>query len=206
MRAKRERPFLDTKVICAWNGEMIAGYARAGQVFENKDYIAVASTAAEFILSRMRDKDGRLFRLYAAVPGQKPIARGTAFLDDYAYLVHGLLNLHDASGDKKWLDSAKQLTDIAIKFHGDGDKELLLHRERQRKTLRESEGRLRWRATVRQLADGSQPAPPLLEDQGCGLPRTLREDTQSFHPEPSHNAQFRDHDGPVPRRVPCGRG
>jgi hypothetical protein len=56
------------------------------------------------------------------VPGKKPIARGDAFLDDYAYLVHGLLNLHDATHDKKWLDAAKQLTDIAIKFHGDGDK------------------------------------------------------------------------------------
>ncbi len=121
-RAKRERPFLDTKVICAWNGQMIAGYARAGQVFGDKDYILAASTAADFILAKMRDKDGRLFRLYAAVPGEKPSARGAAFLDDYAYLVHGLLNLHDATGDKKWLDAAKQLTDLAIKFHGDGDK------------------------------------------------------------------------------------
>jgi uncharacterized protein YyaL (SSP411 family) len=121
-RAKRERPFLDTKVICAWNGQMIAGYARAGQVFANKEYIQAATRAADFILSKMRDKDGRLFRLYAAVPGEKPKARGAAFLDDYAYLVHGLLNLHDATGEAKWLDTAKQLTDIAIKFHGDGDR------------------------------------------------------------------------------------
>src|SRR5262249_45042042 len=37
-RAKRERPFLDTKVICAWNGQMIAGYAKAGEVFKNEEY------------------------------------------------------------------------------------------------------------------------------------------------------------------------
>ncbi|VTT96385.1 thioredoxin domain-containing protein : Thioredoxin domain protein OS=Singulisphaera acidiphila (strain ATCC BAA-1392 / DSM 18658 / VKM B-2454 / MOB10) GN=Sinac_5043 PE=4 SV=1: Thioredox_DsbH: DsbC [Gemmataceae bacterium] len=122
VRAKRERPFLDTKVICAWNGQMIAGYARAGQVFANKEYVAAAARAAEFLLTKMRDKDGRLYRLYAAVPGEKPTARGTAFLDDYAYLVHGLLNLHDATGEAKWLDAAKQLTDTAIKFHGDGDR------------------------------------------------------------------------------------
>ena len=122
VRAKRERPFLDTKVIAAWNGQMIAGYARAGQVFKNPEYVKAAATAADFILTKMRDKDGRLFRLYAAVPGEKPTARGTAFLDDYAYFVHGLLNLHDATGEKKWLDAAKQLTDLAIKWHGDGDR------------------------------------------------------------------------------------
>lgn len=121
-RAKRERPFLDTKVIAAWNGQMIAGYARAGQVFKNDEYVKAAAKAADFILTRMRDKDGRLFRLYAAAPGEKPAARGTAFLDDYAYVVHGLLNLHDATGEKKWLDAAKQLTDLSIKFHGDGDR------------------------------------------------------------------------------------
>jgi uncharacterized protein len=118
-RAKRERPFLDTKVICAWNGQMIAGYARAGEVFKEPEYVKAAATAADFVLAKMRNKDGRLFRLYAAAPGEKPAARGVAFLDDYAYLAHGLLNLHDATGEKKWLDAAKALTDLAIKWHGD---------------------------------------------------------------------------------------
>jgi uncharacterized protein YyaL (SSP411 family) len=121
-RAKRQRPFLDTKVIVAWNGQMIAGYARAGKVFKNSDYLKSAIGAADFILTKMGDKDGRLFRLYAAVPGEKPAARGTAFLDDYSYLIHGLLNLHDATGEKKWLDAALQLTDLVAKWHGDGDK------------------------------------------------------------------------------------
>jgi uncharacterized protein YyaL (SSP411 family) len=119
-RAKRERPFLDTKVIAAWNGQMIAGYARAGQVFKNSEYLKAAARAADFMLTRMRDQDGRLYRLYSAVPGEKAAARGTAFLDDYSYFVHGLLNLHDATNEKKWLDAARQLTDIAIKWHGDG--------------------------------------------------------------------------------------
>ena len=106
----------------AWNGQMIAGYAKAGEVFENPEYVKAAANAADFLLAKMRDKDGRLLRLYAAAPGEKPAARGTAFLDDYAFLVHGLLNLHDATGEKKWLDAAKALTDLAIKFHGDGDR------------------------------------------------------------------------------------
>ncbi|HEV3436501.1 MAG TPA: DUF255 domain-containing protein [Gemmata sp.] len=118
-RAKRERPFLDTKVICAWNGQMIAGCARAGEVFKNKEYTQMAVTAANFLLTKMRGADGRLFRLWATVPGEKPAAKGVAFLDDYAYLIHGLLNLHDATGDKKWLDEAKTLTDLAITWYGD---------------------------------------------------------------------------------------
>ena len=119
VRAKRERPFLDTKIIAAWNGQMIAGYAKAGAVFKDKSYAQAAADAADFVLTKMRDKDGRLFRIYAAPPGEKPTASGAAFLDDYSFLVHGLLNLHDATGDKKWLDAAKELTDLAVKHHGD---------------------------------------------------------------------------------------
>ncbi|MFM8273973.1 MAG: DUF255 domain-containing protein [Gemmata sp.] len=119
VRAKRERPFLDTKVIVAWNGQMIAGYAKAGQVFGDKVYTQAAAAAADFVLAKMRDKDGRLFRIYAAAPGEGPAPKGSGFLDDYAYLVHGLLNLHAATGEKKWLAAAKELTDLAVRHFGD---------------------------------------------------------------------------------------
>jgi uncharacterized protein YyaL (SSP411 family)/archaellum component FlaG (FlaF/FlaG flagellin family) len=119
-RAKRERPFLDTKLIAAWNGQMIAGYATAGRVFKEKAYTDAAAKAADFVLANMRDKDGRLLRIYAAPPGEKPSAKGTAFLDDYAYTIHGLLALQTATADKKWLDAAKALTEHAVKWHADG--------------------------------------------------------------------------------------
>jgi uncharacterized protein len=120
-RAKRERPFLDTKVIAGWNGQMIAGYAKAGEVFQNPEYTAAAAKAARFLLDTMRDKNGRLYRLHAAVPGEKPAPRGNAFLDDYAFLFHGLLNLHDATGEKRWLDDARSIADTMIRWHGDKD-------------------------------------------------------------------------------------
>jgi uncharacterized protein YyaL (SSP411 family) len=120
IRAKRERPFLDTKVICAWNGQMIAGCAKAGEVFQDKEYTQLAVTAANFLLTKMRGQDGRLFRLWATAPGEKPAPKGVAFLDDYAYLINGLLNLHDTTGEKKWLDEAKSLTDLVIAWYGDG--------------------------------------------------------------------------------------
>ncbi len=119
VRAKRERPFLDTKIITSWNGQMIAGYAKAGEVFKEKSFTDAAIKSADFLLKSMRTKEGRLLRLYAAVPGEKPTPRGNGYLEDYAFLIHGLLNLYDATSDKKWLDEAKALTDTAMKTHGD---------------------------------------------------------------------------------------
>jgi uncharacterized protein YyaL (SSP411 family) len=122
LRAKRERPFLDTKVLTAWNGEMIGGFATAGRILEEPKYTAAAAKAATFVLQKMRTPEGRLLRTYGARPGQAPEARLNGYLDDYAYLVHGLLCLHDATGDKKWLDEAKVLTDVMVKFHGDKER------------------------------------------------------------------------------------
>jgi uncharacterized protein YyaL (SSP411 family) len=121
-RARRPRPTLDTKVLTAWNGLAIAGFARAGQELGEPAYTARAARAADFVLGHLRTKDGRLLRTYGAAPGEKLQARLTGYLDDYAFLVHGLLNLHDASGDKKWLDEAKTLTDTMVKFHADPDR------------------------------------------------------------------------------------
>ncbi|QDU21106.1 thioredoxin domain-containing protein [Urbifossiella limnaea] len=118
-RERRAKPFRDTKVITSWNGLMIAGYAKAGEVFHEPAHTAAAAKAADFLLRTVRTPDGRLKHLYAAVPGERPAARGNAFLEDYAFLTHGLLNLHDATGDKRWLDEAKALTDAAAKWHGD---------------------------------------------------------------------------------------
>src|SRR5262249_46077625 len=118
-RSKRPRPFLDTKVLTAWNGQMIAGYAVAGQILEEPKYTAAAAKAADFVLAKMRTKEGRLMRTYAARPGGSGEAKLNGYLDDYAYLVHGLLCLHDATKEKKWLDEAKALADVMVKYHGD---------------------------------------------------------------------------------------
>jgi uncharacterized protein len=118
-RTKRPRPFLDTKILTAWNGQMIAGLAVTGQALGDKKTIDSAARAADFVLKTLRTDDGRLLRSYAAAPGQKAEARLNAYLDDYAFLVHGLLCLHDATKEKRWLDEAKRLTDSMVKFHAD---------------------------------------------------------------------------------------
>jgi uncharacterized protein YyaL (SSP411 family) len=123
VRDRRPRPTLDTKVLTAWNGLMIAAYARAGQELHQPEprYTAAAVRAADFVLNHLRTKDGRLLRTYGAAPGHKAEARVAGYLDDYAFLVHGLLTLHDVTGDKKWLDEARALTDTMVKYHADPD-------------------------------------------------------------------------------------
>jgi uncharacterized protein YyaL (SSP411 family) len=120
-RAKRPRPFLDTKVVTGWNGQMIAGAALAGQALGEKKRVEMAAKAADFVLKNLRTKDGRLLRTWGAAPGQKAEARLNGYLDDYAYLVHGLLTLHDVSGEARWLDEARALTDVMLTFHADKD-------------------------------------------------------------------------------------
>jgi uncharacterized protein YyaL (SSP411 family) len=118
VRAKRERPFLDTKVLTAWNGQMIAAFALAGKVLKEPKYTDAAKKAAEFVLKMMRNKDGRLFRTYLAETGTPKL---NGYLDDYAFFIHGLLGLHDATGEARWLNEAKTLTDLMVKWHWDKD-------------------------------------------------------------------------------------
>ncbi|MFL5340301.1 MAG: thioredoxin domain-containing protein [Gemmataceae bacterium] len=115
VRSKRPRPFLDTKVLTAWNGQMIAGFAAAGKALNEPKYTDAAKKAAEFVLKSLRTKDGRLLRSYLDA------GRLNGYLDDYAFLTHGLLALHDATGEARWLAEAKALTDTMVKWHSDAE-------------------------------------------------------------------------------------
>ncbi|NBO91492.1 MAG: thioredoxin domain-containing protein [Planctomycetia bacterium] len=119
LRSKRERPFLDTKVLTGWNGLMIAGLAKAGVALDNREVIERAKRAAEFVLTNLKTKEGRLLRSWAAAPGEKPTGRVNAYLDDHAYFVHGLLCLHEATREKRWLEEATKLTISMIDLFGD---------------------------------------------------------------------------------------
>ena len=99
-RNKRTPPNLDNKIIAAWNGLMIDACARAGKIFSEKKYIAMAKKAADYVLERGLDNDGNLLRIIAA--GDAPIE---ATLEDYAYLIQGLLSLH-AAGENSYLEPA----------------------------------------------------------------------------------------------------
>ncbi|MBI1248755.1 DUF255 domain-containing protein [bacterium] len=104
IRSKRNKPFLDKKVITSWNGLMIGGLADAGRILKEPRYVQAASKAADHLLKTATTKEGRLLRT-PDIAGDKP----TAYLDDYAMLIEGLLALHEATGEKHWLDKAVEL-------------------------------------------------------------------------------------------------
>lgn len=102
-RNRRARPGRDEKILTAWNGLMISAFARSGFVLADKNYVQRASTAAEFVLKNLR-KNKQLYRSY-----KDGHARHTAYLDDYAFFIAGLLDLYSATSDIKWLKSAIEL-------------------------------------------------------------------------------------------------
>lgn len=112
-RESRVKPFRDEKVIAGWNGLMIGAYAYTYQVTANPLDYRSAKKAAEFILNSMRLADGNLARIYK--DGQAKIA---AFLDDYAFLAAGLLNLYEADFNEYWLEQSLRLTREAIRRFG----------------------------------------------------------------------------------------
>jgi uncharacterized protein YyaL (SSP411 family) len=119
IRSERDRPFLNKIALTGWSGQMIAALAEASKALDEPAYLKTAIKAAEFVLKHQRTKEGRLLRTYGAAPGQAPKAQGAAYLDDYAFLIHGLLNLYEATNDKRWLTEARGLADAMIKHHAD---------------------------------------------------------------------------------------
>jgi hypothetical protein len=119
IRDKREQPFLNTVALTAWSGLAIAGFAEAGKALDDAKAVAIAQKAADFVLKHQVTKDGRLLRTYGAAPGEKPRAAVKGYLEDYSFLVHGLLALHDATEQKRWLEEAEKLTKTMIQHHGD---------------------------------------------------------------------------------------
>jgi len=112
-RSRRVPPGLDDKILPDWNGLMIASLAKGSRVLGEPKYADASARAAGFILGAMR-KDGRLLRTY-----RKGEARLPGNLADCAFMTEGLLNLYEATFDRKWLDAAVELTDASIKYFFD---------------------------------------------------------------------------------------
>jgi len=109
-RGKRPPPHRDEKILASWNGLMVSAFARASLVLGNAAYARRAERAADFVLTRMREK-GRLLRSY-----KDGKARLGAYLDDYAFLIMGLLDLYEATGEPRWLREAIAL-DATLEKH-----------------------------------------------------------------------------------------
>lgn len=108
-REKRVHPQRDDKILADWNGLMIAAFAKAAQVFDEEKYLLAARKSADFILKKMRDKKGRLYHRYRQ--GEVYV---DGFLDDYAFLSWGLIELYEACFETKYLQSALELTETIM--------------------------------------------------------------------------------------------
>ncbi|MBX3359369.1 MAG: DUF255 domain-containing protein [Phycisphaeraceae bacterium] len=121
-RARRDQPSRDDKVLAGWNGLMIAGMAVGGSVLEDRRYIDAGARAADAVLRLLvveMDGEPTLMRSYRAGTAKIP-----AFLDDYAYVIHGLIELHRAGHDERerYLREAVALTKRAGELFGDSDR------------------------------------------------------------------------------------
>lgn len=107
-RAGRVRPGLDDKVLTSWNALMIGALARASAVLDEPAYARAAAESAEFVLAGLR-RDGRLLRSWR--DGQAKLG---GYLDDYAFLIDALLDLHQATAQTRWLDEARALAEQMV--------------------------------------------------------------------------------------------
>jgi uncharacterized protein YyaL (SSP411 family) len=115
-RAKRVHPHKDDKILTDWNGLMIAALAKGSQAFDEPRYADAARRSADFILATMVDAKGRLFHRYR--DGEAAIA---AFLDDYAFLTWGLIELYETTFESSYLQRALDLNAMMLEHFWDGE-------------------------------------------------------------------------------------
>ncbi len=140
-RKSRTAPHLDDKIITSWNGLMISAFARASMVLGNSRYLHEASRATDFILSCLV-RGGELKRRWR--DGE---ARYAAGLDDYSFLVQGLLDLYAAGHDPAYLKRAIELTTKQVELFSDENGGFF--------DIPESEGLL---ARMKAAYDGAEPS------------------------------------------------
>ncbi len=114
-REKRVKPYRDEKILTAWNGLAMRSFAEASRALDREDYLEIATRNAEFLLAKLR-RDGRLLRTYK--DGESKL---NGYLEDYAYLIDGLLALYEASFDPRWFEEARSLAETMIERFWDAE-------------------------------------------------------------------------------------
>jgi len=104
IREQRIHPHKDDKILTAWNGLLIAALAKGAQVLNRPEFSSAADRAIEFIFKKLRSESGRLLARYRDGEAKYP-----AYLDDYAFMIWGLIEQYEATYDAKYLQSALEL-------------------------------------------------------------------------------------------------
>src|SRR3989338_339215 len=114
MRSERPRPHLDDKVLTDWNGLMISALSFGSRVLDEPCYREAAERSAQFILKNLMREDGRLLHRWRE--GESAIA-GT--IEDYAFFIHGLIDLYEATFNTDYLREAKRLANDMLRLFWD---------------------------------------------------------------------------------------
>ncbi|MCE5222435.1 MAG: thioredoxin domain-containing protein [Clostridium sp.] len=143
-RSKRMKLHKDDKILTSWNGLMIAALAKAYKVLEDERYFEYAKKAVNFIFDNLIDENKRLLARY-----RDEESRHKAYLDDYAFLCFGLIELYESSFDITFLKKAIDLNKDMINFFWDNDKQgFFLYGEDSEKLI----------ARPKELFDGAMPS------------------------------------------------
>jgi uncharacterized protein len=111
IRSGRPQPGLDDKVIASWNGLALAALAEGARRLASDGLLAAAKELGELLAVEplwRTMRDGR--------------ARYPAYLEDYANVAHGLVELHVASGEERWLHEARHTALRAVELFGDDER------------------------------------------------------------------------------------
>lgn len=113
VRDKRTRPGLDDKILLSWNALTLSGFCSAYRAFNDDKYLEEALLLGEFMHEKFNIK-GELLHTYK--DGEAKI---NAFLDDYATLINGYIQLHQITQDEKWMERSIELYNNATKKYFD---------------------------------------------------------------------------------------
>jgi len=116
LRSRRPQPARDDKAIASWNGLALAALAEAGYRLERPDWLDAARGVAEFLLGPLSTADRRLLRSW-----RDGRTSGAGYLDDYANVAHGLLELHVATGELRFIEGAHRLALLAVELFADDE-------------------------------------------------------------------------------------
>ena len=109
VREARVHPGRDENVLTSWNGLMQAAFAEAARSLGRDDYLLVAERSAEFLVRELRQENARLLRSWK--DGE---AKLNGYLEDYSYLIEGLLELYQTTFDPRWFVAAQELAETMI--------------------------------------------------------------------------------------------
>jgi uncharacterized protein YyaL (SSP411 family) len=116
-RQKRQPPKKDNKILTDWNGLMIAALSKSSQILDQPKYLEAAKKAADFIINKMRFSNGQLSHFYKDTASQV-----YAYLDDYVFLIWGLIELYETTFNVDYLESALNMNDYLLKHFWDNER------------------------------------------------------------------------------------